>query len=71
TSLQLELEQILDQEEMLWKQKSRCDWISFGDRSTTFFHRRAIINKRMNRISKLHLSTGEWTMMMKFSVLKL
>ncbi|KAK8685999.1 hypothetical protein V6N13_125027 [Hibiscus sabdariffa] len=59
-NVQLELKQILDQEEILWKQKSCCDWISFGDRNTTFFRRRGIINKRTNRISKLHLSTGEW-----------
>ncbi|KAK8711191.1 hypothetical protein V6N13_146482 [Hibiscus sabdariffa] len=58
--LQLELETILDQEELLWKQKSRCDWIAFGDRNTSYFHKRAIINKRKNRISKLQLSTGEW-----------
>ncbi|KAK8644073.1 hypothetical protein V6N13_013346 [Hibiscus sabdariffa] len=29
--LQADLEQTLDQEEQLWKQKSRSDWISFGD----------------------------------------
>ncbi|KAL4311775.1 hypothetical protein GQ457_01G012460 [Hibiscus cannabinus] len=60
SSLQLELEQILDQEEPLWKQKSRCDWVLFGDRNTSYFHKRATINQRINRISSLQLNTGEW-----------
>ncbi|KAK8708918.1 hypothetical protein V6N13_059953 [Hibiscus sabdariffa] len=59
-ALQLELEHILDQEELLWKQKSRCDWIAFGDRNTSYFHKRTTINKRMNRISQLQLNTSEW-----------
>ncbi|KAK8582503.1 hypothetical protein V6N13_069280 [Hibiscus sabdariffa] len=59
-SLLSELEKILDQEELLWKQKSRSDWISFGDRNTAYFHKRATINKRINRISKLQLANGEW-----------
>ncbi|KAL4297544.1 hypothetical protein GQ457_12G009380 [Hibiscus cannabinus] len=60
SSLQLELEQLLDQEELLWKQKSRSDWISFGDRNTAYFHKRATLNKRINRITKLQLASGEW-----------
>ncbi|XP_039053106.1 uncharacterized protein LOC120195039 [Hibiscus syriacus] len=60
TKLQTELELILDQEEILWKQKSRSDWINFGDRNTTYFHKKAIINKRINRIYSLQISTGDW-----------
>ncbi|KAL4309737.1 hypothetical protein GQ457_01G012650 [Hibiscus cannabinus] len=60
SSLQLELEHILDQEELLWKQKSRCDWVLFGDRNTSYFHKRATINQCINRISSLQLNTGEW-----------
>lgn len=29
--LRVEYEKILDEEELLWKQKSRMDWIHFGD----------------------------------------
>ncbi|KAK8669033.1 hypothetical protein V6N13_106474 [Hibiscus sabdariffa] len=41
SKLQLELEQILDQEGLLWKQKSRADWIAFGDRNTSYFHKKS------------------------------
>lgn len=35
--LQKEGKEILMQEEMLWKQKSRCDWLKVGDGNTQFF----------------------------------
>ena len=36
--LRYEYEQVLDQEELLWKQKSRSDWILEGDRNTLYFY---------------------------------
>ncbi|KAJ8753134.1 hypothetical protein K2173_017696 [Erythroxylum novogranatense] len=32
--LQAKLEEILDNEEILWRQKSRCEWLADGDRNT-------------------------------------
>ncbi|KAL4298012.1 hypothetical protein GQ457_12G025440 [Hibiscus cannabinus] len=58
--LQLELDTLLEHEESLWKQKSRSDWIKFGDRNTSFFHSRALSKRRRSRISMLKLSDGEW-----------
>ncbi|KAL4386352.1 hypothetical protein GQ457_09G013800 [Hibiscus cannabinus] len=58
--LTADLEQTLDQEELLWKQKSRSDWISFGDRNTSYFHKKAITNRRRNHITSLQLESGEW-----------
>ncbi|KAK8598764.1 hypothetical protein V6N13_094724 [Hibiscus sabdariffa] len=60
SDLLIELENILDQEELLWKQKSRSDWISNGDRNTRYFHRRAVSRKQKNHIVSLKLSDGEW-----------
>ncbi|KAG8472191.1 hypothetical protein CXB51_036355 [Gossypium anomalum] len=37
-----ELENTLHHEEMLWKQKSRCEWLNLGDRNTSYFHRQAV-----------------------------
>ncbi|KAK8578234.1 hypothetical protein V6N13_047088 [Hibiscus sabdariffa] len=51
--------QTLDQEELLWKQKSCSEWVKFGDRNTAFFHKRAIINKRALHISSHHLDSGD------------
>lgn len=36
--LRAELENVLDNEELLWKQKSRKDWLTLGDRNTRYFH---------------------------------
>ncbi|GMI91175.1 hypothetical protein like AT1G43760 [Hibiscus trionum] len=58
--LLLELEVVLDHEELLWKQKSRSDWIVHGDRNTHFFHRQAIARKQHNNISSLKLDDGSW-----------
>ncbi|KAL4296041.1 hypothetical protein GQ457_12G028380 [Hibiscus cannabinus] len=59
-SLLLELEGLLDQEELIWRQKSRSEWITHGDRNTTYFHRRAINRRQKSRIRALKLNNGEW-----------
>ncbi|KAK8693525.1 hypothetical protein V6N13_071105 [Hibiscus sabdariffa] len=60
SELLLELEKLLDQEELLWRQKSRTDWILLGDRNTRYFHRRVVCRKQRNRTSSLQLLNGEW-----------
>lgn len=39
-SICLELEHTLNQEELYYLQKSHSEWLSNGDKNTTFFHRR-------------------------------
>lgn len=41
--LQEEYRQVLRQEEGLWFQKSREQWVKFGDRNTTFFHTQTVM----------------------------
>ncbi|KAK8669377.1 hypothetical protein V6N13_106809 [Hibiscus sabdariffa] len=61
TSLLLYLECLLDQEELLWCQKSRSEWITHGDRNTRYFHRRATCRRQKNCIRALKLNSGDWT----------
>ena len=48
-----------EQEEILWKQKSRNQWLKEGERNTKFFHRSAIDYKCSNRITRLQGEHGE------------
>lgn len=56
----LDLNNVLDQEETLWFQKARFQWIREGDRYTRFYHNSAIIKRNRNRIWSLKLN-GVWT----------
>ncbi|KAK8611992.1 hypothetical protein V6N13_132026 [Hibiscus sabdariffa] len=55
-----DLEMTLDQEEQLWKQKSRTDWINFGDRNTSYYHSKAVIRKRRKKIRMLKIDEDMW-----------
>ncbi|XP_061373379.1 uncharacterized protein LOC133315733 [Gastrolobium bilobum] len=59
-NLKKELSGILDQEEHLWFQKSRRDWIRDGDRNTRFYHTSTLIRRKRNKVIKLHLAAGHW-----------
>lgn len=60
SQLTKELNQVLDQEESLWFQKARMDWIRDGDRNTRFYHNSALIKRNRNRIRFLKIN-GIWT----------
>ncbi|KAA3486170.1 reverse transcriptase [Gossypium australe] len=53
-----ELESVLNHEELLWRQKTRCDWLQFGDRNTNFFHSSTMQRRKFNRILALRISDG-------------
>ncbi|KAL4341873.1 hypothetical protein GQ457_08G009200 [Hibiscus cannabinus] len=55
-----ELEMVLEQEESLWFQKARTQWISQGDRNTRFFHASTMARRRRNFIVGLQLEDGQW-----------
>ncbi|WMV41830.1 hypothetical protein MTR67_035215 [Solanum verrucosum] len=58
--LTLELEGLIKNEEVAWRQKSRALWLKEGDRNTKFFHKVANAHKRFNYIDQLMVQ-GELT----------
>jgi exonuclease III len=55
--LRQQLEERRKQEEILWKQKSRVQWLKEGERNTKFFHRTVVHRRHVNRIT--HLEDGQ------------
>lgn len=47
------------QEEILWKQKSRIQWLKEGEKNTKFFHLLAIDHRSANKI--LRIKDEQWT----------
>jgi hypothetical protein len=44
----LRLEFLLEQEEIIWVQRARANWLKHGDRNTSFFHHYASTRRRRN-----------------------
>ncbi|XP_057733751.1 uncharacterized protein LOC130948905 [Arachis stenosperma] len=55
-----EFNNTLVQEELLWFQKSREQWVKFGDRNTKFFHVQTLVRRKHNKIHGLFLQDGVW-----------
>jgi hypothetical protein len=55
-----ELDELLHREEMMWRQRSRIDWLKEGDRNTKFFHRKASWRQNKNKIERIKDARGVW-----------
>jgi len=58
--LQEQLAMTLYQEECLWFQKSRNQWISDGDHNTKYYHSKTIVRRRRNTILTIRDNDGIW-----------
>lgn len=58
--LKKEWTEVLMQKEMLWMQKSRIDWLCFGDKNTCFFQTSTVVRRRRNKIEPLRGEDGDW-----------
>ncbi|OMO81305.1 reverse transcriptase [Corchorus capsularis] len=57
-----EYNKILEQEELLWFQKSRVQWYKEGEKNTKLFHLSTVCRRRRNKISMLKNDDGEWVL---------
>lgn len=53
-----QLDNLLEQEEILWCQRSRVTWLRHGDRNTGFFHRKASQRRQRNTFEVLKTEDG-------------
>ncbi|KAL0361211.1 UNVERIFIED_CONTAM: hypothetical protein Sradi_3805600 [Sesamum radiatum] len=53
-----ELERLLAEDEVYWKQRGKVHWLREGDRNTSFFHNQANTRRRMNAISNSEHRNG-------------
>lgn len=58
--LQKDFNRILEQEEILWFQKSRELSIKFGDKNTRYFHAQTVVRRKRNKVEGLFLRDGQW-----------
>lgn len=54
------LSNLLGKEEFFWAQKSRSNWLKWGDRISKFFHLSTIKRRNFNRILSLKDNNNEW-----------
>lgn len=60
--LRNERNEVLMQEELLWRQKSRIEWIKVGDKNTCFFYTIALVRRRRNRVEALMDDQERWVL---------
>lgn len=59
-ALRRELDEVLEQEDIFWSQKSRVTWLTEGERCTKFFHTSTLIRRRQNNILRLKVLGEDW-----------
>ncbi|CAK9147551.1 unnamed protein product [Ilex paraguariensis] len=58
--IKAEVDKIWKREEMYWCQRSRLNWLKYGDRNTKFFHTTTSQRRQRNKIIMLKDREGGW-----------
>ena len=60
--LQIEIDQLLEHQDIKWKQRAKQHWYQKGDKNTPFFHAWASHQRRINHIKQVQDDKNtEWT----------
>ncbi|XP_061350451.1 uncharacterized protein LOC133295622 [Gastrolobium bilobum] len=54
-----DLEKILLREELNWFQRSRVNWLKFGDKNSKFFHSSTVARRRFNKVVAIKNELGD------------
>ncbi|KAA3454404.1 reverse transcriptase [Gossypium australe] len=57
TKIHLNME--IEKDEVYWEQRARVNWLQYGDKNTTYFHKSATTRRRANFITKLVADDGK------------
>ncbi|KAL5764159.1 hypothetical protein ACOSQ2_016753 [Xanthoceras sorbifolium] len=58
--IESDLDCLLANEEIYWKQRSRIEWLKCGDKNTQFFHCTASVRRARNSIKRLINEHSVW-----------
>ena len=56
----MEMNKLLDAQEVMWRQRSRINWLKHGDKNTSFFHTKASSRYQRNTIQGVLDESGCW-----------
>ncbi|KAK7339734.1 hypothetical protein VNO77_20416 [Canavalia gladiata] len=53
---------LLELDEIYWRQRSRAIWLKEGNKNTWFFHKKALAKQKVNTLKKIRNDSGDWVL---------